>query len=57
MADANENADMIIYQYIWFPIRVNGTSLTMNRNDQWQIDLTTGEWWPMVTDGGVAQKG
>jgi hypothetical protein len=29
----------------------------MDRNDQWQIDLTTGEWWPMVTDGGVAQKG
>jgi hypothetical protein len=55
--DRWQDPDLVSSKYIWFPIRVNGTSLTMDRNDQWQIDLTTGDWWPMVTDGGVAQKG
>ena len=55
--DRWQDPDLVSSKYIWFPIRVNGTSLTMDRNDQWQIDLTTGDWWPMVSDGGVAQKG
>jgi hypothetical protein len=23
----------------------------MDRNDQWQIDLTTGDWWPIASPG------
>jgi hypothetical protein len=55
--DRWQDPDLLSSKYIWFPIRVNGTSLTMDRNDLWQIDLTTGQWWPMVADGGVPQKG
>jgi hypothetical protein len=55
--DRWQDPDLVSSKYIWFPIRVNGTSLIMDRNDQWQIDLSTGDWWPIVTDGGVTQKG
>ncbi|UCE99754.1 MAG: family 43 glycosylhydrolase [Planctomycetota bacterium] len=38
-------------RYIWLPLTVNGTTLTMDWHDFWAIDTATGEWSiPTCTD-------
>ncbi len=31
-------------KYIWLPLALNGTSLTLNYYDQWTLDLGSGKW-------------
>jgi hypothetical protein len=42
--DRWQDPDLKSSKYIWVPIKVNGTKLTMDKYDSWQLNVTTGEW-------------
>ena len=46
MADRWAEGDFCNSMYIWLPLIVDGTSLTVDWYDQWTIDAQTGEWAP-----------
>jgi hypothetical protein len=33
-------------KYIWLPLKINGTSLSLDYYDQWKLNLSTGRWSP-----------
>jgi len=43
-ADRWQDPDLVSSKYIWIPIQISGTSLTLNDYTQWQLDLGTGAW-------------
>ena len=43
-ADRWQDPDLVSSKYIWIPIQISGTSLTLNDYTQWQLDLATGQW-------------
>ena len=42
--DRWQDPDLVSSKYIWIPIQISGTSLTLNDYAQWQLDVTTGNW-------------
>lgn len=42
--DRWQDPDLKSSKYIWLPIKVNGTKLTMDNYASWQLNVTTGEW-------------
>jgi hypothetical protein len=42
--DRWQDPDLVSSKYIWIPIQISGTSLTLNDYAQWQLDVTTGHW-------------
>jgi hypothetical protein len=53
--DRWQDPDLVSSKYIWLPLKRNGTTLTLDYYDTWQINLRTGEWW--VNDGYLPQSG
>jgi hypothetical protein len=39
-------SNLSMSQYVWAPLTVNGTSMSMNYSDQWSLNLGTGVWTP-----------
>jgi hypothetical protein len=42
--DRWQDPDLVSSKYIWIPIQISGTSLTLNDYANWQLDVTTGHW-------------
>ena len=42
--DRWQDPDLVSSKYIWIPIQISGTSLTLNDYANWQLDVTTGQW-------------
>jgi hypothetical protein len=42
--DRWQDPDLVSSKYIWIPIQISGTSLTLADYAQWQLDVTTGHW-------------
>lgn len=55
VGDRWQDPDLVGSKYIFLPLNVNGTSLTLDYYDKWQLNLTTGEW--SVNDGYLPQNG
>jgi len=55
--DRWQDPDLVSSKYIWFPLKFNGTSLVMDRVDDWQLDITTGQWTSKVSNGFLPQTG
>ncbi|HEY5957295.1 MAG TPA: discoidin domain-containing protein [Polyangiaceae bacterium] len=51
--DRWQDPDLKGSKYIWLPLTINGTSMTMDYYETWKLNLTTGEWW--VDDGFLPQ--
>ncbi|HET9958036.1 MAG TPA: family 43 glycosylhydrolase [Polyangiaceae bacterium] len=52
-ADRWQDPDLKGSKYIWMPLKVSGTSLSLAYYAEWQLNLTTGKWW--VDDGYIPQ--
>ncbi|MET0595381.1 MAG: family 43 glycosylhydrolase, partial [Polyangiaceae bacterium] len=44
--DRWQDPDLLGSKYLWLPLKVNGTSLTLDYYDQWKLSVTTGKWSP-----------
>lgn len=42
--DRWQDPDLASSKYIWIPIQISGTSLTLNDYAEWQLDVTSGHW-------------
>ncbi len=42
--DRWQDPDLVSSKYIWIPIQISGTALTLNDYNEWQLDVTTGHW-------------
>jgi hypothetical protein len=42
--DRWQDPDLVGSKYIWIPLQISGTSLTLADYAQWQLDVTTGHW-------------
>lgn len=42
--DRWQDPDLVSSKYIWIPIQISGTSLTLDDYNEWQLDVTTGHW-------------
>ncbi len=42
--DRWQDPDLGSSKYIWLPLKLSGTSLTLDDYEQWTLNLTTGEW-------------
>jgi hypothetical protein len=42
--DRWQDPDLVSSKYIWIPIQISGTSLTLADYQRWQLDVTTGHW-------------
>lgn len=42
--DRWQDPDLVSSKYIWIPIQISGTSLTLADYERWQLDVTTGNW-------------
>jgi hypothetical protein len=42
--DRWQDPDLVSSKYIWIPLQISGTSLSMSFYTQWQLNLTTGAW-------------
>jgi hypothetical protein len=54
-ADRWQDPDLVSSKYIWLPLKISGTSLSMDYYAEWQLNLTTGRW--SVNDGFLPQSG
>ncbi len=56
--DRWQDPDLASSKYIWLPLKVNGTALTLDNYTKWQLNVTTGEWSTgNLDDGYVPQSG
>ena len=53
--DRWQDPDLVGSKYIWLPLKISGTSLTLDYYAEWQLDVTTGRW--SVNDGFLPQTG
>jgi len=44
--DRWQDPDLLGSKYIWLPLKVNGTTVTLDYYDQWKLNVTTGRWTP-----------
>lgn len=55
--DRWQDPDLASSKYIWLPLKLNGTKLSLDYYDKWQLNVTTGEWSTNFNDGFVPQSG
>lgn len=55
VGDRWQDPDLVSSKYIFLPLKLNGTSLSLDYYDAWQLNLTTGVW--SVNDGYLPQTG
>lgn len=53
--DRWQDPDLQSSKYIWLPLKLSGTKLTLDYYDRWQLNLTSGEW--SSNDGFIPQSG
>ena len=53
--DRWQDPDLVGSKYIWLPLKISGTSLSLDNYAEWQLNLTTGRW--SVNDGFIPQAG
>lgn len=53
VGDRWQDPDLVSSKYIFLPLKLNGTSLSLDYYDAWQLNLTTGVW--SVNDGYLPQ--
>jgi hypothetical protein len=53
--DRWQDPDLVSSKYIWLPLKISGTSLSLDNYAEWQLNLTTGRW--SVSDGFIPQSG
>jgi Glycosyl hydrolases family 43 len=41
---AKDNCDLSMSKYVWLPLSINGTTMTLDWYDTWYLDLDTGTW-------------
>ena len=42
--DRWQDPDLVGSKYIWLPLKISGTSLSLDYYAEWQLNLTTGRW-------------
>ena len=42
--DRWQDPDLVGSKYIWIPLQISGTTVTLNDDVQWQLNVTTGAW-------------
>ncbi|HXU61586.1 MAG TPA: discoidin domain-containing protein, partial [Polyangia bacterium] len=42
--DRWQDPDLVGSKYIWIPLQISGTTVTLNDDIQWQLNVTTGAW-------------
>ena len=55
LGDRWQDPDLVGSKYIWLPLKISGTSLSIDYYAEWQLNLTTGRW--SVNDGFLSQSG
>jgi hypothetical protein len=55
--DRWQDPDLVGSKYIWLPLKLSGTSLSLDDYAEWQLNLTTGRWSANVDDGFIPQSG
>jgi hypothetical protein len=55
--DRWQDPDLVGSKYIWLPLKISGTSLSLDYYAEWQLNLTTGRWSATVDDGFIPQSG
>lgn len=55
VGDRWQDPDLVSSKYIFLPLKVSGTSLSLDYYEAWQLNLTTGVW--SVNDGYLPQGG
>jgi len=55
LGDRWQDPDLVGSKYIWLPLKISGTSLSLDYYAEWQLNLTTGRW--SVNDGFLPQSG
>jgi hypothetical protein len=53
--DRWQDPDLASSKYVWLPLIVSGSALTLGYHAEWQLNVTRGTWG--VDDGYVAQSG
>ena len=53
--DRWQDPDLVGSKYIWLPMKISGTSLSIDYYAEWQLNVTTGRW--SVNDGYLPQSG
>jgi hypothetical protein len=54
-SDRWQDPDLVSSKYVWLPLKVSGSTLSLAYYDQWQLNLTAGTW--SVDDGYLPQGG
>jgi hypothetical protein len=54
VGDRWQDPDLVSSKYIFLPLKISGTSLTLDYYERWQLNLTTGNW---STDDGFLPQG
>ncbi len=55
--DRWQDPDLVGSKYIWLPLKVSGSTLTLDNYDKWQLNVTQGTWSSNVDDGFLPQSG
>ncbi len=55
--DRWQDPDLVSSKYIWLPLKVSGSTLTLDNYDTWQLNVTQGTWSTNVDDGFLPQTG
>ncbi len=55
--DRWQDPDLVSSKYIWLPIKVSGSTLSLDNYDKWQLNVTQGTWSSNVDDGFLPQAG
>ena len=45
-ADRWNSSNLSLSEYVWLPLTVSGTTLSMSYYAQWSLNLGTGVWTP-----------
>ncbi|MET0793416.1 MAG: discoidin domain-containing protein [Polyangiaceae bacterium] len=53
--DRWQDPDLVGSKYIWLPLKVSGTTLSMDNYDKWQLNVTQGTWSTNIDDGFLPQ--
>jgi len=53
--DRWQDPDLVSSKYIWLPLKISGTTLSLDTYAEWQLNVTTGRW--SVNDGYISQAG
>src|SRR4029079_13971283 len=54
--DRWQDPDLVGSKYIWLPLKMSGTSLSLDYYAEWQLHLTTGRWSVQSNYGFISQS-